>query len=123
MILQGVHNDVFGVRRDAGQADEYFRPTVNLAAFIVHDAAAQCAVGHGLVICPQGGVNVQPAGVGVVTILRKHQLANGFCHIFCMNTGVVRIGFDLDFFKLGRCCLLGGDKSVGLHALNDVQLA
>ena len=67
-------------------------------------------------------MDVQAARVGFVAILGIDQLANGLCHVFRMNPGVVRRRFDDELLLFRRLGLGGGDEAVFLHALNDVEL-
>ena len=105
------------------QGNEFFRAPVNLAAFVVHDAAAQRLVSGLLVGRIQRGVHVQATGVNLGAVLRINQLAYHFCNIFGMDACAVGARADDQFFRLGFCGLLGGDKANVFHALDDVELA
>ena len=85
MLFQGLIDEVFGQFGVVGQSNEFFRPTVNLTALIVHQALAQSLVGRHLVLRLNGGVNVQPTGVGVLAILGEDHLPDGFCDKFGMQ--------------------------------------
>ena len=70
---QGVVDQLFALTGVAGQVDEFFRATVVLAFFIVHDAPSQRLVGHFLIGGAHRGVDLQAPGIGVGTVLGKHQ--------------------------------------------------
>ena len=74
-------NHILGLFRIFRQGDEFFRATVNLAPFEIHDALAQGSVGGRLLHRRQRGVDIQAAGVGVVPVLAVDQLANSLGHV------------------------------------------
>ena len=122
VLSQGIINRIFGLPGILRHVYKFFRPPINLAALVVHDALAKRLVGGRLVGCAQGGVHIQAARVGLVTVLVKHQLTHGFCNVFRMDAAGVRPCLDDQFFSFGRHRLRAGDKAVVFHALNDVKL-
>ena len=106
-----------------GQGDEFLGATVDLAPFIVHDAAPQRLVGGVLVGGIERGVDVQTPGVGFPTVLGIDHLAHHLGHVFRMHARAVGAGTDLQFLCLGCLGLFGGDEAVVLHPLDDVELA
>ena len=120
---QGVVNGFFKLTRIAGHGDEFFRPPIHLAQFIVQDAAAQGLVSDFLVLGLDGGVNVQTARVNIVAVLRKHQLARHLGHVFGMRGVGCGDAADFQFFGFRRLGLRRSDETVFFHALDDVELA
>ena len=122
VFVQGLVNDVLSLLRVSGQCHKFLGPTVNLPALKVHDAAAQRLVSGILVRGAQGGVHVQTAGVGFLTVLRVHQLPHHFGHVLRVHFVEVCTGFDRQLGLLGGGSLVSGDEAVFQHAVNDVQL-
>ena len=123
MFVQNLINSVFRIRRIGRQRDEFLRAPVNLAALVVHDAAAQRLVGSFLLTGPDTGVHVQAAGVSLFTILGIHQLPHHLRDVFRVDFGGIGVGADFQLLFLGGFGFVGGDKAILQHAVNDVELA
>ena len=123
MVGQGIVDGVFQLLSVAGQSDELLGAAVLLAAFVVHDAFAQCLVGSLLFTGIEGGVDVQAAGIGVAAVLGKDQLTGHFSHVLCMYTGRIGGSTQLERLFAGLPGLICRDEAVFLHALDDVELA
>ena len=123
VIVQGIINRLFKFSHLRGEIYKFLRPPINLTTLEVHDAPTQGLVGRRLIGRSDRCGDIEAAGVGLVTILREHELAHGFCHIFGVNSvGVAaRLHIKLLFFCASGFC--GSDEPVLLHALNDVQLS
>ena len=109
----------FGVCR---QVDIGLRAPVDLAPFIVQQAAPQGPVGGDLVAGVDGDMHFQAACGGLLAVLGEDQLPYGFSHVLGMHLGflVAAIGHHLLVRFVGLC---GVDEAVVQHALDDVLLA
>ena len=120
---QGVVNRIFKFAGIRGQINKFLWTPVDLAQFVVQDAAPQCLVGDFLVIGFDSGVNVQAACVYLGAVLREHELTRHLRHIVRVRVvGCTDIA-DFELFSLGSLRLCLGDEAVFFHALNDVELA
>ena len=122
MVFEGLIDEVlsqFGVVR---QGDELLRATVNLAAFVVHQTLAQSLVSRHLLLRVNGRVDIQSAGVCVLSILGKHHLPNGFSHKLGMQGFFVARCFQSQGLGFGLSGFTGCDVAVFFHALDDVEL-
>ena len=122
VLLQGFINGLLELLSASRQGGKFFRPPVDLAAFKIHDAAAQRFVSHILLVGAQCGVNIQTPGVGVLAVLGKHELAHRLGDKLGVYPAVVGVGLDFELLLFGRGRLLRIDETVFQHALNDVQL-
>jgi len=95
---------------------------VDLAQFVVEQAAAQRAVGHHLIAGIHRYHHVQAAGGGLGAVLGGHQLAHGFGHVFGVHGGVGGLAQVQRLLARGLG-LLFGDEAIGFHAVDDVLLA
>ena len=102
MLIQHFIHCVFQFLRILRQGDELLWPAVHLSPLKVHDAAAQCFVGGFLLGCHQGGAHIQAARVSISSVLRKHQLAHHFSHVFGVHQAAGGGGFDLKHLFLCR---------------------
>ena len=122
MLVQRFVNGIFELLAALWQCDELLRPAVDLAPFKVHDAPAQRLVRHVLVTGTQGGEDVEPARVGFIAVLDKHQLAHRFGHVFGVYGCVVSGQLDFQLLLLGGLRLLRRDEVVLQHAVNHANL-
>ena len=84
-----------------GQVDEALGAAVDLALLVVHDALAQRLVGGLLLVRLHGGEDVQAARVGVVAVLRVHQLAHRLRDVFGADRGGLHAGAHPQLLLLG----------------------
>ena len=122
VLGQGFRHARIHQARVGRQVDEGLGPAVHLTQLELHQAAAQRAVGSHLVSRVDGDVHVQAACVGVVAVLRKHQLAGGLRHELGVHTGL-GLGAVAKHLRQGLVVLRFGDEAVLEHAFDDVALA
>src|SRR5262249_11281228 len=78
-----------------------------LALLVVHDAVAQ-GLGRGLLLVGlDGRVDVEAAGIGLVAVLGKDQLAHGLGDVLGADGGGLHAGTDVQFLLLGGLGFLG----------------
>ena len=122
VLGQQVVDVLLQLGRIARQGDELLRAAVVLPPLVGHDALAQGLVGGVLFGGIDRGVDVEPAGVGLVAILGKHELARHLGEVLGVDAAAVRMGAQAQLFLPRLLGLRGGDETVLLHAVDDVQL-
>ena len=87
VVGQRIVNGVFHFLRLRRRRQRYklLGPPVLLAPLVIHDALAQREIGGILLGGIQRGVNIQPARVSLVAVLRKNQLPGHLGNVLRMN--------------------------------------
>ena len=113
------------IARDFGrrQLDACFRPAVALATVVGQHPVAQGLIGNPLRTGVQTGCHGQSAGVGFVAVLRHHRLAHHFGSELGMHLLLVVDRLQNQLLRHRSARFVTGNIAIGLHALNDVELA
>ena len=123
VVSQHVADGLLALLGALGQVDELLGAAIGLAALVVQDAPAQRLVGGRLVGRQDGGVDLQPAAVGLLAVLGEHHAAHHFGHVFGVHAPGIAPRSHVQLLLLGGRGFVGGDEAVFLHAVDDVELS
>ena len=122
VFQQGVVDGLFTLLCIGGQVDERFRAAIAVTALVIENAAAHGLIGDVLVGLAQRGVDVQPARVGFFAVLRVHELAYHFGHVFGVHVELMALATHRQLLIDSLGVLLRRDVVQVAHALQDVLL-
>ena len=105
-----------------GQCDVSLGSTVDLASLVVQNPTPDRLVSGLLLFGAKAGVHVQAAGVGFVTVLNHHRLADHLGHILRIERPLCTGGAQLQGLVFRLAGFFRRDEPVLHHPVDDVKL-